>query len=200
MSKSHLQAADCPCDIAKLQQRVKDLAEENARLKFLAYHDVLTGLPNRLLFHDRLEHAIAIAQRMEHQVALLYIDVDHFKRINDVFGHETGDWVLCEVARSLSQVVRKADTLARMAGDEFLVIIEKVASLEQIAEVIRKIRKKLSAGFETDNQKIRITVSIGGSLYPLHASDPENLLRCADKALLCAKRQGRDTYRIGTEP
>jgi diguanylate cyclase len=193
------QAADSVRDIPQLLKLIKDLREENARLKFLAYHDALTGLPNRLLFHDRLDHALAIAQRMEHQVGLLYIDVDQFKNINDSFGHEAGDRVLCEVARRLGGGLRKADTLARMSGDEFLILLEKVTGPDQVAEVVRKIRRNLAAGFQAEGRKIRVSVSIGGSLFPLHATEPEGLLRCADQALLLAKEQGRDAYRFGTD-
>jgi diguanylate cyclase (GGDEF)-like protein/PAS domain S-box-containing protein len=186
-------------DITEGVRLEKRLREENAHLKFLAYHDALTGLPNRLLFLDRLEHALAIAQRMDHQVALLYIDVDHFKTVNDSFGHETGDRLLCQVAERLGAGLRKADTLARMAGDEFLIILEKVTGTGQIAQVVRKIRKSLAAGFTIGEQKIDISVSIGGSLFPLHGTDPESLLRHADQALLLAKEQGKNTCRFGTE-
>jgi diguanylate cyclase (GGDEF)-like protein len=183
--------------IASLVQLVKELREENARLKFLAYHDPLTGLPNRLLFRDRLEHALAIAQRMDHQVALLYIDVDNFKRINDSLGHEMGDLVLCEVARRLGNSLRKADTLARMSGDEFLVILERVNGPDQIGEVARKILKSLASRVQVKGQKISVSVTIGGSLYTLHGTEAEGLLRCADQALLRGKELGGDTYRFG---
>jgi diguanylate cyclase (GGDEF)-like protein/PAS domain S-box-containing protein len=186
-------------DVTEGMRLERSLRAENARLKFLAYHDALTGLPNRLLLQDRLEHALAIAERMEHQVALLYIDVDNFKNINDTFGHEAGDHLLCQVAERLGTGLRKADTLGRMAGDEFLVLLENVTGTEQVTKVIRKIRKSLAGGFQIKDQHLQITVSIGGSLFPLHARDAGGLLQLADQELLLAKQQRKGSCRLGAQ-
>ena len=186
-------------DVSQRVQLEAELWEKKARFKFLAYHDTLTGLPNRLLFQDRLEHSLAVAKRRGHQLALLFIDVDHFKKVNDSWGHEAGDQVLCEVSRRLHQGLREADTLARMGGDEFLVILEKVKGPRQVARVTRRIQENLAAGVSIHGRRIELSVSIGGSIYPLHASEPRGLIGQADRALLQAKEQGRNTFRLGGE-
>lgn len=183
----------------ELMEQVEALRAENARLRFIAYHDALTGLPNRLLFQDRLEHALILAQRMDHQVALLFIDVDHFKSINDSFGHEAGDQVLREVARRLGSRLRKADTLARMSGDEFLVLLENVTGPAKVDKVVQKIRQSLTAGFRVGGREIRLSVTIGSSLFPQHAHDTDGLLRCADRSLLIAKQHRRGSHYLATE-
>ncbi len=152
-----------------------------------------------MLFQDRLEHSLAVVKRRGHQLALLFIDVDHFKKVNDSWGHEAGDQVLCEVVRRLRQGLREADTLARMGGDEFLVILEKVKGPRQVARVTRRIQENLAAGIYIHGRRIELSVSIGGSIYPLHASEPRGLIGQPGRALLRAREQGRNTFRLGVK-
>ena len=183
-------------EITHQRKAEEHLQEQLSHFQHLAYHDVLTGLPNRLLFQDRLKHALARARRLESRFALLFIDVDDFKAINDSFGHGVGDQVLCEVARRLKEGLREADTLARMGGDEFLVIMEQVQDRDQIAIAIRRIQALFRKNVDLDGQSISVSVSVGSSLFPVHADEPEGLIRSADSALLLAKEEGKDGFLI----
>ena len=168
--------------------------EEEAR--FLAYHDTLTGLPNRRLLDDRLRQAVFIAQRRDARVALMVIDLDHFKQVNDALGHRAGDSVLREAANRISGCLRKADTLARHGGDEFVVVIPDVHQDGDCQVVAEKILRALVPPFRVDGRDFAIGASIGLSLYPLDAGDGEALLRNADAAMYRAKQLGRNNYRF----
>jgi diguanylate cyclase (GGDEF)-like protein len=168
--------------------------EEQAR--FLAYHDSLTGLPNRRLLDDRLRQAVNLAQRRDTRVAVMLIDLDDFKRVNDQLGHRAGDAVLREVAHRLVGCVRKADTLARQGGDEFVVVIPDLAQEADCQVVAEKILRALEPVFRADGSEFRIGASIGISVFPGDAGDGDALLRNADAAMYRAKQVGRNNYRF----
>ena len=164
--------------------------------RFLAYHDTLTGLPNRRLLDDRLRQAVNLAQRRDARVAVMLVDLDDFKRVNDQLGHRAGDAVLREVAQRLGGCVRKADTLARQGGDEFVVVIPDLPQAADCQVVAEKILRALAPGFRVEGTEFRIGASIGISIYPADAGDGDALLRNADAAMYRAKQQGRNNYRF----
>lgn len=163
-------------------------------VRFLAYHDSLTGLPNRRLLDDRLKQALYSAQRRDRKVAALLIDLDDFKRVNDSLGHRAGDAVLREVAHRLAGCVRKADTLARHGGDEFVVVLSDVQAEADCRLVADKVLRALQKDFRVDGDAVRIGASIGISVFPGEASDGDALLRNADAAMYRAKQLGRNRY------
>jgi diguanylate cyclase (GGDEF)-like protein/PAS domain S-box-containing protein len=166
------------------------LAEE--RIQHIAHHDSLTGLPNQLLFNDRLNQAISLAKRGSRQFALLYLDLDKFKPVNDALGHTAGDELLKAVATRIRHQVRESDTVARVGGDEFTVILLDVARREDAETVARKIIAALAAPFQLGSQKqsVGIGTSIGIALYPADARDADALVKAADAAMYSAKQAG----------
>jgi diguanylate cyclase (GGDEF)-like protein len=162
----------------------------------LAFYDALTGLPNRNLFTDRLAHALAVGQRNRTPFALLYIDIDHFKRINDTLGHESGDELLREVAARLAQAVRASDTLARWGGDEFVAILDGVADPQAAARIASKLLAMCSEPYLVRGRECRITLSVGASFYPRDGHDAGRLVEHADGAMYEVKARGRNGYRI----
>jgi diguanylate cyclase (GGDEF)-like protein/PAS domain S-box-containing protein len=174
--------------------------ELEARLEHLAHFDVLTNLPNRPLFYDRLERAIASARRNSESVGLLFIDLDGFKQVNDTCGHDMGDRLLQEVAQRLLGSVRESDTVARMGGDEFTVILRSLAAPDNAEAVARKIVTVLSEPFFINQQALHIGASIGISLYPLHADTLENLVHYADQAMYEVKRAGKNSHALYAPP
>jgi diguanylate cyclase (GGDEF)-like protein/PAS domain S-box-containing protein len=169
-------------------------SEEEAR--FLAHHDTLTGLPNRRLLDDRLRQAVFLAQRHDAKVGVMLLDLDGFKDVNDTLGHRAGDAVLREVAQRLTSCVRKADTLARQGGDEFVVVIPDLQLEADCQTIAEKILRTLEPEFRVDAKGFRIGASIGVSLFPADASDGEGLLRNADVAMYRAKNLGGNNYRF----
>jgi len=163
-------------------------------LDHLAHHDPLTQLPNRLLFMDRLEHALSIARRHNKMVALLFLDLDNFKQINDALGHFAGDELLVNVARRLQKVIRKSDTVARLGGDEFAILLEDIGQKAFARNVALKILKELQSPLEIGSQQYHISGSIGISIAPYDDNQPEDLLRDADSAMYEAKRCGKNNY------
>jgi diguanylate cyclase (GGDEF)-like protein/PAS domain S-box-containing protein len=157
------------------------------RMSHLAQHDVLTGLPNRLLLTDRLDRAIAAARRHGVSLAVLFLDLDGFKHINDSLGHSTGDRVLQAVARRLEAGVRRSDTVSRHGGDEFVVLLSEVACAKDATLNADKLLAAIAVPHHIDNQALQVTASLGISLYPADGTDPETLLQQADIALLRAK-------------
>lgn len=176
--------------------RTAQLRENQARLTHLAHHDPLTDLPNRLLFEDRLKQAIAKARRVQETAALLFFDLDYFKEINDSLGHSVGDLVLCEVGRRLRTLVRESDTVARLGGDEFVIILEQVDGEEGVAEVARKVVQAMAVPLAVAGREIRLTGSIGISLYPDDGVDIDALMKTADDAMYRAKALGRDNFQF----
>ena len=168
--------------------------EEEAR--FLAYHDTLTGLPNRRLLDDRLRQAVYMAQRRDARIAVMVMDLDNFKQVNDSLGHRAGDAVLREASHRISGCVRKADTLARQGGDEFVIVLPELQLDSDCQVVAEKILRSLVAPFRVDGREFAIGASIGISLFPADAGDGEALLRNADVAMYRAKQLGRNNYRF----
>ena len=160
------------------------------RMDFLAYHDSLTGLPNRISMRERLKHAMAHAKRHELNVAVLMLDLDEFKAVNDTFGHAAGDTLLVEVASRLKQCVRLTDTVARLGGDEFIVVLEDLPDLHAADAVIEKIIAAIAEPVSVGGHEITVTTSVGIGGYPADALDIENLLKSADAAMYHAKAQG----------
>jgi diguanylate cyclase (GGDEF)-like protein len=166
------------------------------RLAFQAQHDTLTELPNRLLFHDRLDQAIRGARRNRKKLAVMWIDLDRYKQINDSLGHRVGDELLCEVGRRLKACLRETDSVARVGGDEFTVLITELADGSDIEAVPAKIMHAISQPMSLDGHQISITASAGISLFPEHAEDAGALIRDADLAMYSAKQAGRSQYKI----
>ena len=180
---------------------IQDVSERvmfEKRLARLAYYDSLTGLPNRRLFHDRLSQAMERARRNEKLVGILFLDLDHFKDINDTLGHLFGDRLLQETAKRLSDLLRKEDTMARLGGDEFTVILENISNVADAENVAKKILHSIRQPFKLGEHEIHITSSIGITLYPFDDSDIERLIMNADSAMYQAKSHGRDTYELYT--
>jgi len=166
------------------------LAEE--RIQRMAHHDSLTGLPNRLLFNDRLNQALTLARRDASRFALLYLDLDQFKPVNDTMGHAVGDELLKSAAARIRRQVRESDTVARVGGDEFAVILSDIARREDAAIVAEKIVGALAAPFQLGSpaQSIEIGTSIGIAIYPADAQDADALVGAADAAMYRAKQTG----------
>lgn len=158
-----------------------------------ANYDLLTNLPNRRLFDDRLKHEIKIANRSKKLLALLFIDLDLFKEVNDTFGHETGDKLLIKVTKRINKTLRATDTVARMGGDEFTAILPQMDDEKNIAKVAQLILEKLSMPFEINGINIIISASIGISIYPKDSSNAKDLLQYADIAMYNSKKQGKGT-------
>lgn len=159
-----------------------------------ARHDPLTGAPNRVMFFELLRFSISNARRHASQLALLFIDLDHFKEVNDSHGHAAGDAVLVEVVRRLRATVRESDTVARLSGDEFVVLLHQVEDVPQVKVVVEKLLAALNVPFEFDGQPLSVGASIGISLYPRDGDSAEDLLHNADVAMYRSKREGRNTY------
>ena len=163
-------------------------------MSHVAQHDVLTHLPNRTLFDDRLTQAISLAERQSKQLAVLFVDVDQFKRINDTLGHGVGDTLLRSIAGRLTACIRRTDTVSRLGGDEFLILLSQVECAEDVAVTARKILRAIASPHIIDNKSLDIYVSIGGSTYPADGQDAESLVRQADVAMYEAKQHGRNGY------
>jgi diguanylate cyclase (GGDEF)-like protein len=185
----------------KVALRTKELEIATAQAYKLAQHDILTGLPNRALLNQRLRQIVAQAARDGHQVACLFLDFDHFKRINDTLGHDAGDQLLQAVAQRLTSAVRESDTVARLGGDEFVVVLPNLdpdKATFEIMNVITRIRESFLAPFRLGDQTPTLTCSIGVSVYPIDAADPGALIKQADTAMYAAKDAGRNAYRFYT--
>ena len=171
--------------------------EENLRV--LANYDPLTGLANRYMFNATFTRSLQSARRKNEKLALLFIDLDHFKQVNDLLGHEAGDRLLIEVANRIQGSIRETDTAARLAGDEFVVILENIQALTDAEQVALKILSALSNQASPPDSLSRISASIGISIFPDHGNDSETLLRSADRAMYDAKTLGRNRLNIGTD-
>ena len=183
-------------DITQQKETEKLLEEQTKLLKHQAYHDMLTALPNRMLFHDRLEQAIAQAKRNNEKFALLFIDLDQFKNINDSLGHHIGDEVLIEAANRLRSTIREQDTLSRLGGDEFTIILRDIDSVQNTTTVARKIIASIKEPMQIASQTLYISSSIGISIYPDDTTIAENLIKYADAAMYRAKDEGRDNFQF----
>jgi diguanylate cyclase (GGDEF)-like protein len=174
----------------------EQLEEVNAQLQHAATHDVLSGLPNRLLLADRLGQAIAQAERSRKHFAVLVVDLDRFKAINDSLGHLAGDAMLKEVARRLASVLRKADTLARLGGDEFVLILNEIAGPADVEVVAGRVLADIARPVRLSDLELHTTASIGISLFPADGTNADTLLQHADAAMYHAKKNGRNTYQL----
>lgn len=184
--------------VVSMAQDISKSKAAQEQIEFMAYHDALTGLPNRLLAKDHLEQAILVADREKTLVALLFVDLDKFKTINDSLGHIVGDCLLKGAATRLRECLRDTDTLSRQGGDEFLIVLQNVRDSDSITVVIEKILVRLAEPFMIDNNELSITLSIGIAVYPDDGKDFDILLKKSDIAMYQAKESGRNTYRFHT--
>ena len=175
-----------------ITQRVK--AEE--KIRHLAHHDPLTTLPNRTLFFDRLGQALLKMQREQGKLAVIYLDVDHFKNINDTLGHSTGDELICVVAQALRSTLRQSDTVCRLGGDEFAILLPDIENTENIAHLAGKIFHAASKTYQIADKELRIGISMGISQYPRDGTDAETLIKRADIAMYQAKKKGRNRFQF----
>lgn len=182
--------------IAKSRQAEQSLQQSEERLQYLAHHDELTGLPNRTLFLDRLQQAMAHSGRDKNKVIVMFLDLDRFKVINDTLGHEVGDELLLAVAERLTNCVRGEDTVARFGGDEFVVLLTKVKYDQDADVVAKKIIKEIQQSFMLDERELFVTTSIGVSVHPNDGHDAFALIKNADIAMYRAKDQGRNNYQF----
>ena len=185
---------------AELERSNAELKLSQDRFRHQAYHDALTGLPNRKLFSERLSQAIEWADSNDRMVALLFLDLDGFKQINDTLGHDIGDLLLKGVAKRLTGSLRGSDTVARIGGDEFTIVLLAIPSVEVAARVARKILAMITPAFEIEGHTLCVTTSIGIGLYPLHADRMEDLLKKADSAMYRAKECGKNRYEFSSNP
>ena len=183
-------------DISEEKEAQIKLLEQKEILYHQAHHDALTGLPNRVLFNDRLEHGIELAKRNRTKFALFFIDLDYFKQINDSLGHQVGDKVLIAVTERLKAKIRQEDTLARLSGDEFTVIMEDINTIDDVALLAQKIQKVLAQPIHIDGHTIYISCSMGISIYPKDSTDPIDLIKNADAAMYQAKQEGKNNFQF----
>lgn len=179
-----------------VQQDVSRQKALEREIQHLAQHDGLTGLPNRGLFLDRMQQAIVQSQRAGAQFALLFVDLDGFKGVNDMYGHSAGDQLLCLVAERLKSCVRGGDTVARLGGDEFTVLLLNIGSITDMEKVVNKGLLCLAAPYDMGGYSVTVTASIGICLYPGYATEVGKLLGCADKAMYRAKQSGKNNYKF----
>ncbi len=185
-------------DVTDRLQTEAKLRENQTRLNYLAYHDALTGLPNRLLFLDRFQHAIAKARRARKQVAILFLDLDQFKKVNDSLGHEIGDQLLKGVGERLKGCAREGDTLARLGGDEFVLLLEDLEQENAPSVVAKKVIAQLALTLQVGGFQLYATASIGISVFPDNGETVEELMKCADVAMYRAKDRGRNNFQYYT--
>lgn len=183
-------------DVTDYHKMMLELETAREHEHYLAYHDALTDLPNRKLLYDRLEHAIALAKRHDQQLAVLFLDLDKFKSINDSLGHKYGDLLLKGVSQRLQNLMRASDSVARIGGDEFVILLEKTISSKCAVSVAQKIIRELSRPFVLDDTELTITSSIGISLYPMDAENADAMVQNADKAMYRAKNENNNSYQF----
>jgi diguanylate cyclase (GGDEF)-like protein len=190
--------ADHVVGIVSIGDLVKEMIAEQERtihlLASVASHDPLTGLFNRTMFHQRVQQALAQADRHGRRLAVLFIDLDGFKAINDLHGHDTGDTVLAELARRLHRTMREGDTLGRLGGDEFVVLIESYSDDVQLPEVARKVLDTVAQPIQVHGDTHQVTASVGIAAYPLDGHDVHELINRADSAMYRAKQAGRNRF------
>ncbi|TFW16315.1 putative bifunctional diguanylate cyclase/phosphodiesterase [Duganella callida] len=176
---------------AQLQTALAEQRDNEVRLNFIAHHDALTGLPNRLQFQLQLEHGVAYARRHGSRLAVLFVDIDHFKSINDTLGHDAGDQVLVQFGQRLRQCVREVDTVARQGGDEFIVLLTELHNSADAQQVADKIMKAIGEPFLIHGEPLEVGASIGVSVYPDDDEDLETLIEKADLAMYAVKQRGK---------
>ncbi|MFT6985379.1 MAG: diguanylate cyclase (GGDEF)-like protein/PAS domain S-box-containing protein [Psychromonas sp.] len=186
-------------DISQYTQLQSEIQDQKQTLEYNNYYDLLTSLPNRTLFSDRIDHAIKLSQRISRGVAVILIDIDHFKAINDSLGHHIGDQVIKKVALRLQQIVMETDTVARFMGDEFSILLSELANTNVVVDIIEKLQQAMKQSIDVLEHRLYCTVSLGIALYPRDGENAEALLKNADAAMHKAKNEGRDTYRYYTQ-
>jgi diguanylate cyclase (GGDEF)-like protein len=191
-----ISAAECN---VQLRRRVAELEQEVVRVRHLAYHDSLTGLPNRELLLDRLDQAMSQAARQHKAVGLLLLDLNDFKRVNDDFGHSAGDVILQRVAVRLSKCIRGCDTACRYGGDEFVILLPEIDDVDDVRSVVRKIHALLAKPHRLGHQILVIGASIGAALYSGGLANCKNLIDAADAAMYRSKRRGDSELIIAGE-
>jgi diguanylate cyclase (GGDEF)-like protein/PAS domain S-box-containing protein len=169
------------------------------KIHYLAYHDLLTGLSNRVSFYEQIARTIAAAKAAGSKVALLFIDLDGFKEVNDRYGHDVGDWLLQEVARRMSDCISVNDMVARMGGDEFTVTVGELKDVGQAEKLAQQILDKIYMPCFHENNVIRVSSSVGISIFPDNSEEVEDLIREADRAMYAAKMSGKNTYRVSAK-
>jgi diguanylate cyclase (GGDEF)-like protein len=165
------------------------------KLAEMATHDALTGLPNRILLSDRLMIGAALARRNGHRLAVLMLDLDRFKAVNDALGHSVGDELLKDVGQRLSGIMRKSDTVSRIGGDEFVLVLPQISGVDDVTKFAERILGAFQEPFVFSGHRLQVTTSIGIAVYPEDGTEIENLLKNADSAMYLAKEQGRATYK-----
>src|SRR5262245_46345794 len=185
-----------PLRVAGSITDISSYKQNELRLLYLADHDVLTGLPNRRLFLHRLAHGIDRARALGASLAVLFIDLDRFKQINDVFGHDAGNQVLCEAAKRIGRSVREHDTVSRLGGDEFSVLLEGIEATSRVSAIADRIRADLNRPFKVADREVYVSASIGIALFPRDGDSAEELLKRADVAMYQAKKNGRDNHQF----
>jgi diguanylate cyclase (GGDEF)-like protein/PAS domain S-box-containing protein len=189
-------SSDKPTGFKGVARDVTERKQIERQLKHIATHDVLTGLPNRMLFIDRLEVALAQAKRNKRKLALMMLDLDHFKDINDTWGHMVGDQLLKEVGHRLSGIVRQSDTVARLGGDEFVILLSDVEQMDYSDGIAETVLKSFRQKFVFGNHKLTSSASIGIAIYPDDCEDIDSLLKNADMAMYSVKMHGRNNYKF----
>lgn len=182
------------------QRELTQRRQAEETIKQLAYHDTLTGLPNRMLFRDRLRVALAQARRHQDRVAVMMLDLDDFKRVNDTLGHAAGDQLLKAVGQRLVAMLRESDTVCRMGGDEFLLLLSEMERPDFADKVAERILERIRQPFTLEDRPLRITTSIGSALYPDDGGDGDTLIKNADIAMYAAKQMGRDNHQRCSSP
>jgi two-component system cell cycle response regulator len=195
-----------PFDLVEVKTRIRNMLEvrllykqlEHAsrEMASLALHDALTGLPNRRLLMDRLSLAIAHARRNKRPMAVMYLDLDGFKQVNDTWGHDAGDALLCLVAARLLASVRQEDTVARLGGDEFMIAVWDLGHADDIDKLAAKVIDSVSKAYEIQGHRVNMTASVGVGIYPADGETGDALMKRADQALFEAKRCGKNAYRL----
>ncbi len=183
-------------DITEISAIKEDYKKQTKILEYQAYHDSLTALPNRALFQDRLKQSIVSAKRNNQMFALLFIDLDQFKKINDSLGHHVGDEVLIESAKRFKKILREEDTLSRLGGDEFTIILKDIKQVKGAATVAQKLINTLKKPIVTKHHTLHISASVGISIYPENATTAEDLLKFSDTAMYKAKDEGRNNFQF----
>ncbi len=184
------------CNYVGISADITEVKASEARMRHLAYYDPLTGLPNRLMFRDRLEMALARCSRFGHRLAVIFIDLDRFKYVNDSLGHAAGDKLLVEVSRRISRRVRESDAVCRLGGDEFTLILERLRSSEDAAKLADSVIADISSAIIIDGKTVFVGASMGIAIFPFDDTTSDGLIRKADAAMYRAKELGRNTYRF----
>jgi diguanylate cyclase (GGDEF)-like protein/PAS domain S-box-containing protein len=180
--------------IFRLQKSLNDMMKYKAKLEVIALFDSLTGLPNRRLFFDRLNMTLEHNRRRKGVFSLFYLDLDGLKMVNDTLGHDAGDEVLCTASERLKNVIRKSDTVARIGGDEFAIIVDQIKSMEEAEIAVKKVVASFSEPIQLSAGSVKVGASIGISLFPVDSKEADELIRLADISMYTSKNLGKNTY------